>query len=109
MSLFAADGSINITVLAAGSGNVPIYAADGSINVVKTDGTTGNVGAYDSSGAWNVAVSPTAVQIPARSPNGSLYVQTTPYTAGGQKVTVVSGSLGPGGSSTPTYYLMYSN
>lgn len=101
--LFAADGSINITVVSAGGVNRPVYAADGSINVVKTSGT-GNVGASDASGAWNVSVSPKTL-VPARAPDGSLYVQTAPYVLdGGQRVTVVSGSLGPGVSSA-TYYI----
>lgn len=44
---------------------------------------------------------------PSRAPDGSLNVQLSPYTTGGQPVTVVSGSLGPGGGPTSSTYYYY--
>lgn len=95
--LYAADGSWNVTVV-SGLSNVGIYAADGSINVILSPGNT-NVGAYHPCGAWYVSVAPANTWVPARAPDGSLYVYTGAYTGVGQRVTVVSGSLGPSGPS----------
>lgn len=98
MALYASDGSINLTVV-SGSSFTGVYANDGSYNVVVSPGTY--VGAYHPCGALyvTVAVSPTTGALPIRAPDGSLYVSVSPYTNGGQKVTVVSGSLTPGTSS----------
>lgn len=89
---YAADGSMNVTVV-SGTAGTGLYASDGSINVVKSPGTgTGIVGTYHPCGALWVTVA-TSGGHPLRAPDGSLYVSTTPYTNGGQHVTVVSGSL----------------
>lgn len=99
---YAADGSMNVTVV-SGDSTPGLYAADGSINVAVSPGS-GFIGAYAPSGAWYVTVAPVnATSI--RAPDGSLYVSVSPYTNGGQHVTVVSGSLTPIGGSTPTYYI----
>lgn len=92
MSYYAADGSINVTVV-SGSALTGLYAADGSINVIESSGST-LAGAYHPCGAWYVTLSPgTLVSI--RAADGSLYVQKSPYTNNsGQRVTVVSGALG---------------
>lgn len=91
MSLYAADGSLNITVV-NGNTYTGLYAADGSINVVVSNGSS-IVGAYHPCGAWWVTVAGSGL-LPARAPDGSLYIATTPYTTRGTRVTVVSGSLG---------------
>lgn len=98
MALYASDGSINVSVV-SGSSYTGLYAADGSINVIKAPGGT-YVGAYHPCGAWwvNVATSPAVGANPIRNVDGSLNVSTSPYTNGGQRVTVVSGSLTPGGT-----------
>lgn len=101
MSFYAADGSINVSVV-AGSSYTGLYAADGSINVVKATGSV-YVGAQHPCGAWWVTVSP-GTNVPRRAPDGSLYVNTSGANDGSQKVTVVSGSLTPGGS-TATFYI----
>src|SRR2546421_51949 len=99
---FAADGSMNVTVV-SGSSYTGLYAADGSINVVVAPGGS-YVGAYAPCGAWYVTVSPGTL-VPLRVPDGSLYVRVAaaPSTNTGQPVTVVSGSLT--GSYVPTYYI----
>lgn len=90
--LYAADGGWNITVV-DGTVYTGLYAADGSINVFQPG--AGYQGLYAPCGAYNVTVSPTPVLAfnPRQAPNGSLNVSTTPYTNGGQHVTVVSGVL----------------
>ena len=87
--LYAADGSYNISVV-NGSTRTGAYAADGSINVVVSDGN-GIKGAIHPCGAWYVTVAVNAKTM--KAPDGSLYVQASPYTKGGQRVTVVSGAL----------------
>lgn len=99
----AADGSMNISVV-SGSVYTGLYAADGSYNVVVSPGGS-QVGAYSPCGAWYVTVAPANTLIGIRAPDGSLYVYTGTYTGMGQRVTVVSGSLTPGGGATPTYYI----
>lgn len=96
MSYYAANGSINVSVI-DGNTRTGLYAADGSINVVLSPGS-GYVGAYAPCGAWYVTVS-TGTLVPIRAPDGSLYVSQSgpPSTNSGQPVTVVSGSLTPGG------------
>lgn len=105
MSVNAADGSLRITVV-DGSTHAGVYAADGSINVIVSPGSSW-VGAYHPCGAWYVTVSPGTL-VPARAPDGSLYVQVSPYNGtSGQNVTVVSGSLGPtgpGGAIFPLFF-----
>ncbi len=75
--LYAADGSMNVTVV-SGLSFTGLYAADGSINVIISPGSS-FVGAYHPCGAWYVTVSPGTL-VPIRAPDGSLYVQTSPYT-----------------------------
>lgn len=90
MSRIAADGSTNVTVV-DGSTYVGTTAPDGSLNVILADGTV-RAGAIHNSGAWNVTVSDGS-SMSMKAPDGSLYIQESPYTSNGQKVTVVSGSL----------------
>lgn len=97
------DGSLNVSVV-SGSAYTGVMAADGSFNVVIATGSV-YVGAYHPCGAWWVTVAPSGVHS-LRAPDGSLYVSETPFTNGGQKVHVVSGTLTPGGSLHPTYYIL---
>lgn len=94
MSLYASNGSLNVTVV-SGSTFTGLYAADGSMNVVVSPGTS-FVGTYNPCGAWWVTVSPGTL-VPIYAPDGSLYVTQSapPSTDTGQPVTVVSGSLTP--------------
>jgi hypothetical protein len=109
MGFYAADGSMNVTVV-DGVSYTGLYAADGSINVIKSTGLV-YVGAYHPCGAWWVTLSPTPSTYPnpVRAPDGSLNVSESPYTNGGQRVTVVSGSLTPppvGGAGVPMGLLL---
>lgn len=106
LGVYAADGSWNVSVV-SGSTRTGIYAADGSLNVVLAPGSS-YVGAYHPCGALWVTVSP-GTFVPVRAPDGSLYVQQSPYVNNsGQKVTAVSGSLTPvGPSNGSTWYLLY--
>jgi hypothetical protein len=92
--LYAADGSINVTVV-DGSVTTGLYATDGSINVVLAPGGT-YVGATHACGALYVTLAPSSLT-GRRAADGSLYVITTPYTSdtAAQAVTAVSGSLSP--------------
>lgn len=103
--LRAPDGSYYISVV-AGTSFTGLYAADGSLNVVVAPGNK-FVGATHPCGGWwvTVAIIPTIGVLPNRAPDGSLYVSVSPYTNGGQHVTVLSGSLTPVGSYVPTYYI----
>lgn len=105
MSVNAADGSINVTVV-DGTTHTGIYAADGSINVVLATGSVW-VGSSHPCGAWWVTVSPGTL-VSANAPDGSLYVQQSPYNSdSGLKVTAVSGSLTPGGGTPLQWYLVF--
>ncbi len=95
MAAIAADGSLRITVV-DGLTRTGAHAPDGSYNVVVSDGSA-LVGAVHPCGAWWVTVAPSNTR-KLRAPDGSLYVQETPYTTGGTRVTVVSGSLSGGGN-----------
>lgn len=102
---YAADGSMNVTVV-PGSSYTGLYAADGSINVVLSPGGS-QVGLYAPCGAWYVTVSP-GTFVPLYAPDGSLYVQETlSIKDSGQNVTVVSGTLHPGGGTPLQWYLVY--
>lgn len=96
--IYAEDGSLRVTVV-DGNTFVGLYAADGSYNVkVRSD----EFGIYDQSGAILVTVRSTP-GAGIYTPNDNLYVSTSPYVYGSQRVTVVSGSLtppGPGGAGT---------
>ncbi|SRR6266849_9640215 len=97
MTFYAADGSINVSVV-AGSSLTGRLAADGSLNVILSPGSS-QVGATHPCGAAYVTVSPGTLT-PLRAPDGSMYVTNTgmPPSDKGQPATVVSGSLfGPGG------------
>lgn len=101
MSFYAANGSINVSVV-SGTSYTGGYAADGSMNVILAPGSS-YVGAYHPCGAHYVTLSPGTL-VPIRAPDGSLYVTTTggmPPINSGQPVTVVSGSFG----FTPTYFV----
>lgn len=102
MSFFAANGSINVTVV-PGTSYSGLYATDGSINVIKSSGSS-YVGAYHPCGALWVTVSPGTL-VPLRAPDGSLYVNTTLAKNGSQSVTVVSGSLTPVVGGAYYYYI----
>lgn len=103
MSLYAANGSINVTVV-SGSVYTGLYAADGSYNVVVSPGSS-QVGLYAPCGAYYVTEAPANTIIGFYAPDGSRYIYTGTYTGSGQQVTIVSGSLTPGGTST--WYLLY--
>lgn len=101
MSLYnATDRSINVTVV-SGSTWTGLQNADGSYNVVLADTTFR--GTHHPCGAWLVSVAPSNNYYTYNPTNGSYYVSTTPFTNNGMHVTVVSGSLTPGG--TATYYI----
>lgn len=88
--IYAADGSINVTVV-DGSTLTGLYAADGSWNVVNSPGT-GLVGAYHPCGAYYVKLTASDV-FSIRAADGSLYVNTSNNIKQGQRVTVISGVL----------------
>jgi len=88
--VYAADGSMNITVV-SGLAKTGVYAANGSINTVVSD-EIGWAGAYHPCGAWWVVSAP-STKVGYRAPDGSMYVSVSPYTSKGQRVTVVAGSL----------------
>jgi len=99
MALYAADGSMNVTVV-DGNSYSGLYAADGSLNVIKAPGGT-YVGLHHPCGALYVTAVTDTSFYPAYAPDGSLYVTNTgmPKKNQGAPVTVVSGSLF--GPSTP--------
>lgn len=101
--VYYTDGSLNVTVV-SGTVRTGVYASDGSINVILAPGSS-YVGAYHPCGAWYVTVAPSG-QHALRAPDGSLYVSETPYTNGGQRVHVVSGSLGGTQTSTNWFFLI---
>ena len=90
MSLYASDGSFNVTVV-DGTAITGLYAADGSYNVVQVDGTD-YTGIMAPCGAFNVFVY-TSGQPASRAPCGAFMISEDPYVSGTMKVTVVSGAL----------------
>ena len=93
--LYAADGSINVTVV-DGTTYTGLYAADGSWNIIKSDGT--HFGYYHPCGAMLVTV---ATSSTLHTDQGGTYVQESPYPySAPMKVTVVSGTLSSGTGST---------
>lgn len=103
--LYAADGSWNISVV-SGSSLTGLYAADGSINVVISPGG-GQVGLYAPCGAYYVTVSP-GTFVSRYALDGSLYVQETiTVLDSGQNVTVVSGTLHPGGGGSGAFIPLF--
>ena len=95
--IYAADGSINVTVV-DGSVRTGVYAANGSWNVIEAPGGT-PVGAYHPCGALYVTVV-TSGLVGHYAADGSMNVAEAPYTAtGAVRVTVVAGSFGGGGGA----------
>lgn len=90
MARYAADGSLNITVV-DGTSRVGAQASDGSLNVIQVSGSS-LVGTQHSSGAFNVVNTDTA-GIAGQHPSGALLISDSPYANGTKRVTVVSGSL----------------
>jgi hypothetical protein len=91
MSLYAADGSWNVTVV-DGSTFTGLYAPDGSYNVVEVDGTS-IAGLYAPCGAYNVFVSD-GTYTGFYHPSGAINVSVSPYELSTVRVTAVSGDLG---------------
>lgn len=93
MAVYASDGSINVTVV-DGSTFTGAQAADGSLYVVER---TSEIGAYHPCGA--LLVTPITSNDPIiYASDGSLKVSESPYYQTSQRVTVVSGSFGGGGT-----------
>ena len=90
MSLYATDGSFNVTVV-DGTDITGLYAADGSYNVVQVDGSE-YTGLYAPCGAYNVQVYSEG-QPAVHAPCGAYLISEEPYTVGTMHVTVVSGAL----------------
>lgn len=90
MSLYASDGSFNVTVV-DGTAPVGAQAADGGLNVFQVDGTS-PVGVYNASGAINVVVTEDD-QTSKVHPCGGIFVSVSPYALGTEKVTVTAGSF----------------
>lgn len=90
---FAADGSWNVSVV-DGSVYTGVFSPDGAVNVFQSV-ASGPIGLYAPCGAYNVTIAGTPPGGPnnRQAANGSLNISTTPYTNGGQRVTVVSGAL----------------
>ena len=99
MASTAADGSINITIV-DGTTITGLHAGDGSVNSViapanpNPPNTNPPLGINHGCGAQWVTRAPASTVVGKRAADGSLYVDTTPYTAtGAERVTVVSGVL----------------
>lgn len=91
MGIYAADGSINVSVV-DGTTLTGRYAADGSLNIVLSDGSS-LVGVNHPCGAMWATVTDSST--PYRyAPDGSIYVTTDAGSTGPIRVTPVSGSLG---------------
>lgn len=90
---YAADGSWNIAVV-NGSTYTGAISPDGALNVFQSV-ASGPIGLYAPCGAYNVTVAGTPPGGPnsRQAANGSLNISVSPYTNGGQRVTVVSGVL----------------
>lgn len=91
MSVYQADGRVNVTVV-SGLAVTGLYAADGSWNVIAVpDSNTSFVGAYHPCGALWVSVR-VSDGYGGYANNGSLYV-TESTKKGALMITVVSGNL----------------
>ena len=91
MTLRAADGSTNVTVV-DGSSYTGLYAADGSLNVVQVPGSA-YTGLYHACGAYNVVLYTTG-ETTIQHPCGAWLVsQAGAYVPNTYQVTVVSGAL----------------
>lgn len=104
VGLHAADGSLNLTVV-SGSVYTGLFAADGSLNVILAPGGV-YVGSHHPCGALYVTLVTSGV-VGYYAADGSMNVIQSPYTpTGGTKVTVVTGSLSPGGTGYLPYGLL---
>lgn len=92
MSYYAADGSLNVTVV-DGLSYSGLFAPDGSMNVIKSPGGS-YVGLQHPCGARYVTTT-TGGFVGYYAADGSMYVTNLgmPPTNQGQPVTVVSGTL----------------
>lgn len=88
--MYATDGSINIAVV-NGATFVGSISVDGALNVFQSV-VAGNIGSTAPCGARHVTISG-APTVSRQAPNGSWNISVSPYTNGGQRVTVVSGTL----------------
>lgn len=104
MALYAADGSLNVTVV-NGLTYVGRYAPDGSVNVVLSDGST-YTGLNHPSGAMYVINTESPI-ISIQHPSGAWYVSDSPYYTGSNRVTAVSGSINPTPPSGVYTYHIY--
>lgn len=86
--LYAADGSLNVSVV-AGTSFTGLYAADGSWNIIHD---TTNNGPYHPCGALRVT-HVTTNQTDIYAADGSLNVSVSPYVTNSRNITVVSGVL----------------
>ena len=98
MTLFAADGSLNVTVV-DGNSYTGAQAADGSLNVLVVDGTD-YTGLLAGCGAVNV-IAAVADSNSYFHPCGAWYISESPYYTGAVKVTVMSGSIGGSSLTAP--------
>ena len=104
MALYAADGSMNVSVV-DGNSYVGRYAPNGSMYVVVTDGSA-YTGINHRCGALYVVNTETPV-LSYQHPSGGINVSDSPYATGSARVTVVSGTLNPGGGGTAYTYYIY--
>lgn len=98
MSLYAANGSLNVTVV-DGTSRTGLIAPDGSRYIVMSDGSA-PIGVHHRCGAWNATYAPAGGTVPNKAPDGSFYVSDT-RRDGALFVTVVSGSLGSRVANAP--------
>lgn len=95
MAAYAADGSLNITIV-DGNTYTGRYATDGSTYAVVTDGST-YTGLHHRCGAMYIVNTNSAVTS-IQHPSGGVYVSDSTYANGSIRVTVISGALEGGGS-----------
>lgn len=89
--IYAADGTINVTVV-DGTSRVNTYAADGSLNVQVSPGT-GWVGIFAPCGALYITPYEGAGPTTYYAADGSVNMKETLSPFGGMRVTVISGAL----------------
>lgn len=89
--LYAADGSINVSVVSGGSYS-GLYHNDYSWNVIPN--TTGFGYVDPPTGAIRVTLTTSAVNS-IYAPDGSMYVSQSPYIGNTLHITAVNGSFGP--------------
>lgn len=91
MALYAADGSVNVTVV-TGLSYTGLRAADGSYNVIHPSGG-GAKGAYHPCGALLVTNTSTYAHNKAADGTRNVFITGGSHLNKGHPVTVVSGSL----------------